>query len=272
MRFMLSEKTFTTQAVRINYAQGEPNGPALLLLHGAGSVWQDWETVIAWFSEKWQVYAPDLRGCGKSGHVPRGYRISDFTEDTVAFIQQCIGTPAVIVGHSLGSMVAIKLAADYPQLVNAVVLEDPALYLDDFLEDWISYPLFPLTVKLATAGLGLNEIKDRYLGQPGVDEAEALKLARSTLQIDTDLLIQIMDRSAWQGFDTDVLLGRITCPLLLLYGEMELGSALRPEDLKRAQRYLPGARMQAMAGLGHGLHTAAPAAFNKAVADFLNGV
>lgn len=268
---MLIEKTFNTGEVLINYAEGPDNGPPVLLLHGAGSIWQDWEPVIQQFYEKSHIYAPDFRGCGKSGRVPRGYRCIDFATDTVKFIRSKVDEPVVIIGHSLGAMTAIKLSADFPRLVRAVILEDPPLYLFEYFEDWLIYPVFPLSYELADSGLTGNEIARIFMKRLNYDEAEAKKLGRSIAHIDPDLLSQTMDKTIREGFDTDVLMRRISCPVLLVHGKPALGSAIRQEDIKRVSECLPfGSTVVIMEGLGHGLHTVDPQGFNRIISGFLN--
>src|SRR5437879_880800 len=97
---VLSEKSFDTGEVILNYAEGPPAGPPLVLLHGTGGRWQVWEYLLPQLTPHWQVYALDLRGHGKSGRVARQYRVVDYTRDVVAFIEH-LSEPAVLIGHSL---------------------------------------------------------------------------------------------------------------------------------------------------------------------------
>jgi len=124
---MLIEKTFNSGSVILNFAEESADGLPILLLHGVIATWQDWDPVIRRFSEN-HIFAPDLRGCGKSGRVPRGYRIEEFASDIADFIQVQIAEPVVIIGHSLGAAVTLKVTADLPALVRAVILEEPGLY------------------------------------------------------------------------------------------------------------------------------------------------
>src|ERR1700691_217022 len=69
----LVERTFDTDEVRLNYAEGPANGPPLVLIHGLGRRWQVFLPIIPALSLRWHIFAPDLRGHGKSSHVARGY-------------------------------------------------------------------------------------------------------------------------------------------------------------------------------------------------------
>ena len=76
---------------------------------------------------RWHLYAPDLRGFGLSGRAPGAYRVLDYAGDVIAFLRGVVRGPAAVVGHSLGAIVAIAVAADASDLVRAAVLEEPPL-------------------------------------------------------------------------------------------------------------------------------------------------
>jgi pimeloyl-ACP methyl ester carboxylesterase len=76
---------------------------------------------MAAFWADWRVYELDHRGHGRGG-----YRIVDFAADTIEFLRRRIERPAVLVGHSLGAMIAIAVAAEAPDLVRAAESAAPA--------------------------------------------------------------------------------------------------------------------------------------------------
>jgi pimeloyl-ACP methyl ester carboxylesterase len=109
----LIEHTFDTgegvqlnghMSVQLNYAEGPPNGPPLVLLHGLGRRWQVFLPVIPALSLRWHIFAPDLRGHGKSSRVARGYHGPEYAEDIHGLLRERVGAPAVLFGHSLGGM------------------------------------------------------------------------------------------------------------------------------------------------------------------------
>ena len=100
-----------------------PTGPVVVLLPGTGAIAQDWDVVAARVSEDRPVVAVDLRGHGGSDW-PGRYSIQLFADDVVAALDQLGGAPFDLVGHSLGGLVACKVAAARPDLVRRLVLED----------------------------------------------------------------------------------------------------------------------------------------------------
>src|SRR6266700_2199342 len=108
---MLTEHCFNTGIVTLNYAEGASSGPPLVLLHGGSARWQSVLPLLPELSQHWHIYAPDLRGHGKSGSVPGGYRLLDYTADIEAFLKQVVKEPAVLFGHSLGGHIALLARA-----------------------------------------------------------------------------------------------------------------------------------------------------------------
>lgn len=67
----------------------------------------------------------DLRGCGKSDCPDSGYQVRDFADDLACLCAQLEIEKPVIIGHSLGGMIPVEVAARYPSLPRALVLVDP---------------------------------------------------------------------------------------------------------------------------------------------------
>jgi pimeloyl-ACP methyl ester carboxylesterase len=118
----IKEHTFDTDPVILNYAKTSSPGTPLVLLHGGNARWQSFESIIPDLTLTWHVYARDFRGQGRSGWVPGSYRLQDYTDDTIAFLRHHIHQPAYLFGHSLGGIVALMVAAQYPEGVRAVIV------------------------------------------------------------------------------------------------------------------------------------------------------
>ena len=126
------EKIFAAEAVDLNYVDcGYTSAEPLVMLHGGAWRWQEYLSLIPRLAERWRLYALDLRGNGQSGWVPETYRLSDFVADNEQFLGRLHG-PAVLVGHSLGGVIALMLAARCPHKVKALIIEDSPLTLDNY--------------------------------------------------------------------------------------------------------------------------------------------
>lgn len=107
---------------------GDPDARPVVLVHGfteAGTAWPD--LVLRWRS-RWNIYAPDLRGHGLSPRFSAeelDAAPAVLLADLVQLLDE-IGEPAVLIGHSLGGLLALRAALVRPQQVSALVLEDPA--------------------------------------------------------------------------------------------------------------------------------------------------
>ena len=109
-------------------------GPAALLLHGWSCDSHDWSWQVPPLLEAgYRVVAPDHRGHGRSS-APRGsYRPQVLAEDAAALLRALDIEEAVVLGHSMGTIVASALAVRHPKLVRALGLVDPVYTASDEL-------------------------------------------------------------------------------------------------------------------------------------------
>jgi pimeloyl-ACP methyl ester carboxylesterase len=114
------------------YIDRHGKGEQVLLLHGLLGSHAYWDEVVKHIpTSKYEVIAPDLLGFGRSDK-PKD--ISYGIDDHVAAIERAvfdnIKTPVTLVGHSMGAMVALRLAAKYPDRVKSLVLVNLPLFPD----------------------------------------------------------------------------------------------------------------------------------------------
>jgi 3-oxoadipate enol-lactonase len=116
----------TAAGIRLAYrVWGSAGAPPLVLLHGLGDGAGDWDGVAPAFARHWRVYAPDLRGHGRSGR-PGGYSVELMEADVLGFLD-ALGLDRVdLIGHSMGGLVGYLLAGDHPGRVGRLILEDVA--------------------------------------------------------------------------------------------------------------------------------------------------
>jgi pimeloyl-ACP methyl ester carboxylesterase len=112
-----------------NFGEGPPNGKPLVLLHGQGSQWEDYVRVLPTLIRNHHVYAIDAYGHGQSSRLPpRSYTNAQIGTLLAEFLETVVGERAIVSGHSSGALLALWLAANRPDLVRGLVLEDPPLF------------------------------------------------------------------------------------------------------------------------------------------------
>ncbi|RCG31042.1 alpha/beta fold hydrolase [Sphaerisporangium album] len=120
------------QAARVNGIRlayrvaGDPGAPPVVLLPGRGADHTTWDEVIEPLAASWRVYAPDLRGHGQS-EWPGDYSLESMRDDVVGLLDHLGVERAIVIGHSLGGVVAYLIAEEYPDRVARMVLEDVPL-------------------------------------------------------------------------------------------------------------------------------------------------
>src|SRR5207247_334981 len=107
-------------------AGGVAGEPVILLLHQSLARSEDWENIFPRLATRYRTIAYDARGHGKSGRASE-YTLRAFADDALRVLREIAKAPAVLIGHSLGALTALIAASDAPDLVRAIVLEDPPI-------------------------------------------------------------------------------------------------------------------------------------------------
>jgi pimeloyl-ACP methyl ester carboxylesterase len=272
---MLKERTFNAGSVTLNFAEGPPSGPPLVLLHGGGDRWQHFLPIIPSLLMRWHIYALDLRGHGKSGRVPGQYRPEHYVGDVIAFLEGQLTERVVLLGHSLGGWIALMAAAELMEKIRALVLGDPPLCMERFLAIEQSEQrtrMWRTMRSLASSGLSIPELASqlaelpvsvpgqeapmRYGDLPGMDAAHVRDWATTLSQVDPDVAqYHAEGRMAEyiENMDLEAALRRIVCPVLLLHGDPAQGGVLSEDDVAHALSLLREGLHVRLEGADHDL-------------------
>ncbi|HVF04663.1 MAG TPA: alpha/beta hydrolase [Frankiaceae bacterium] len=107
---------------------GTPGAPAAVFVHGLGGSSTNWTDVMALLGGRLDEHAPDLPGHGRSGPPRDGrYTLDTHASAVVDYIRGLGCGPVHLFGNSLGGAVAIRVAAEHPELVTTLTLVSPAL-------------------------------------------------------------------------------------------------------------------------------------------------
>lgn len=128
-RFPPTGRIIEADGVRLHMREAGPQGaPRMLLIHGASSnLLELWGPLADEFSPLHRVIAYDRPGMGYSTRAKRdAHTLASQAKCAARALEQSGQGPALIVGHSLGAGVALRLALDHPHLVSGLVLIAPA--------------------------------------------------------------------------------------------------------------------------------------------------
>lgn len=160
-RITWSEPQGTVQVGTLAVRTSGSGNPPVVLLHGLAGSGRYWGAEYDRLAERSRLVVPDLLGFGASPRPPSGYGAHQHTHALAATLADIgVESPALVVGHSLGSLVALAFAARYPERVRAIVAFAPPLYRDR------------AAAARHVARLGLTT---RVLGQPGPVAAAACR-------------------------------------------------------------------------------------------------
>ncbi len=244
---------------------------AVLLLHGVGggrAIWSDAAsgTARTVAAAGFRVYAVDLPGYGDSAGL-QAVDLDGFVAAVRALIGHAAAKRTVLLGHSMGGMVAQELAARVPQAVQGLVLACTSALFGKadgaWQQQFLAERLAPLD-----AGLGMPGMADALV--PGLVSPTAPQGVR---QIAREVMARVPEPTyraalrAIAGFDRRAALAQIAVPTLFLAAEHDRTAP--PEVMQRMAARVPGSEYVCLAQAGHIANVEAPAAFNAAVVNFL---
>jgi pimeloyl-ACP methyl ester carboxylesterase len=106
---------------------GPADGPPVLVLHGITGCTATWDWLVPIVAATHRMVRLDFRGHGDSDRAPDAYSSEGYVADATAVCEALFDGPCTVVGHSLGGVTALGLAQTRPDLVEALVLEDPPM-------------------------------------------------------------------------------------------------------------------------------------------------
>jgi len=260
------------------HVQVTGSGPVLLLLHGTGAATHSWRDLAPLLAEHFTVLAPDLPGHGFTSGRPVGGLSMRAMARGVGELLDALGVrPQIVVGHSAGAAVMVRMALDglaVPQAMiglNAALLPFPGL----------GAKLFPALAKVLFG----NPLAPHFFARLGRVPGETGRfLLRSTgSRIDATGVGFYERLFATSGhcsgaitmmadWDLDSLsrdLPRLESPLLLVHGEAD--AAIPVSNARQAAAKVGNGRLTSLAGLGHLAHEERPADVAAIILEFAGG-
>ena len=239
--------------VRLRYADvGPRSGKTLILLHGYSDSWFSFSPMLDLAPPELRLIIPDQRGHGDSERPSGVYTPEGFAADAIALLE-ALGIPSSdVVGHSMGSFVAQRMALLAPKRVSSLVLLGSAATADNE----VVRSLVP-AVQSLTDPVDVEFVREFVMStiyRPVPAEflekaiAESLKLPARVWQA---VLAGLLDMPVLL---TD--LAAIGCPVSLFWGDRD--AIFGRPDQDELLRRIPQARLQVFKDVGHTVHWETP--------------
>ena len=262
------------QTVPLAHQRWDGGGRLVLLLHGIGGgrfAWGDARagTGASLRDAGFDVMGVDLPGYGASPIVDP-LTIGAMARAALSCIDWAGDQNAIVLGHSMGGMVAQEMALIAPQRIAALVLSgtSPAFGKPDggWQQRFLAERLKPLNDGLGMAGLAPQLV--RAMCAPNASAAAIDAASRLMASVPEPTYRAAL--RALMGFDRRDNLSHLKMPVLLLAGELDPNAP--PAVMQGMAQRIEGADFCCLPGVGHLANIEAPRAFVDAVVDFLRRV
>lgn len=263
----------------------DANKPPILLIHGFGAAMDQWRDNIPALAAEHTIYAIDLLGFGASEKPPTDYSIYLWVEQVLSFWQKFVGVPMIIIGNSIGALVAAIAASHHPEIAAGVVtisLPDIEAF-KALVPKWLQpieravkaivnaifvKPLFylfrqPWMIRFVLKGIVYcdRDRVDDQLVEIIAKPARDRQAAEAFLRLNRSLNQPNYSPSLTQA------LSKLQVPLLILWGSRD--RLIPPSEGKRLVQYAPNASLVYLENAGHCAHDDKPERVNHEILTWL---
>lgn len=244
------------------------DGPAIVCVHGLGGTANIWHAQRVTLSKYYRVVTYDLSGSGRSEKSRREYSIDAWADELSGLMDHLQLTQAVVMGHSMGTVIAQRFAAKYPQRTTALVLAGALVELNPPTKDVFRQRaelaekegMVPVADMVITGGLSAGS-REKNLALTG--------MVREMLAANDPACYAAHCRALVAGSVKDDQ-PKIACPTLVIVGDQD---PVTPLVLTlRIARAIKNSQIRIVPETAHMTMLESPGPFNAAVLEFLAGV
>lgn len=252
------------------YYEVEGDGPPLVMIQGLGNSSRFWFKQIPELKEHFELVLFDNRDVGQSEIVDQGYGIQDMARDAKGLIEELGFNRVNVLGISMGGYIAQRLAANWPELVNKLVLVSTHAGGREYLAE---------TGDLWEEILDVEGLSTREIYRKGYRYSVTEEFFSKNDEIEKLVDMRVEDaqpQPAYQRqfqaaseFDMTDRLGEIKSYTLILSGAED--RVVPTKFGKQLESGIPSAQLEIVDGAAHLIPLETPEEFNSMVIDFVSG-
>jgi pimeloyl-ACP methyl ester carboxylesterase len=252
-----------------------PAKPTAVLIHGTGDGAHVWTEIAPSINDICNLILVDLRGHGDSDWSASGdYSLRSHVADIIGVLDALSIDPVILVGHSLGGLIGIHVAAAVRNRVRGVLLADVGPQPNVLAQETARENL-QQSMRIYQS---IKEYENRLLEiQPLMTRTRAAWIARESLracgngfQLKVDPAIATKEGDPDTTAELWSLMAHVACPVLIVRG---MASAILSREVAQRMRYaFPNGRLVTMPGAGHALMTDNPTEFVAIARTFLKEI
>jgi pimeloyl-ACP methyl ester carboxylesterase len=259
-----SMKRKSGDGVNIQLAIWDGGGKNVFCVHGITANCRCWDVVANSLSPPHRVVAMDLRGRGGSDKPSAGYSLEHHTGDIRSLLKEMELDRVVLMGHSLGAFISLAFSAQYPELVERLVLFDGGGKLSPEQMDHVFEGIQPALARLGkvfpSADAYVEAMKQAPYIHPWSPAIETyyrheIETVEGGVRTNIDPKHIQEEAANVRKVEPDTLYKKISCPVLILRatkGLLSQRDLLLPEDVvSRMVKEIPDAERVDLEGLNH---------------------
>lgn len=252
--------TFEKQGSSIFYEK-IGNGQTLVFIHGLFMNHNSWRHVTALLRKDYQIISYDLRGHGGSPRGNHPVTIEQLVQDLRCFLTGLGIEKPILVGYSVGAVVALQYAIEYPDTLSALVCSGA---FTSSLRHVIGMDLrlSKIASKLRLKGLLANVIAKAHATSGTEFRLFVHLIKQCNLQACREII------ESMEKVDLSTCLQNITVPALLIYGSQERMVFQQEIDILMSQ--IPNCTKKVIQGVAHGVSTKKSEEFALCLQEFIN--
>ncbi len=244
------------------------DGSDLIIIHGLFGMSDNWNTLGRKFSKHFKVHLIDLRNHGRSPHSTE-FNYDVMCEDLIEYIEDYSIKKPIVIGHSLGGKVAMKLAFTHTEILEKLLVADisPRRYNTDFHEN-----LLKILYRLPLEDFSRREDIEEVLAETFENRGMRLFLMKNLYRNEDK-------KFAWR-FNIDVLLEKVSniqeaefinsiCNVPTLFIRGGESNYVTLEDEIIIKKHFSNFNISTIEGAGHWLHAEKPDLFYDEVIKFI---